>query len=114
MNHPSTSMTTWACGVCVNNEIFPPVPSLTITMFGTVSPPTKLRFDDNGWAAPLGHTVRYDGLAGCGDRHVQGDRGCAGRRSAGMPGDRRRRSSRRRRSATIGRVSSTRAGTIAL
>ncbi len=63
-NHPSTSITTSADGAGVNSETLPPVPSFTITRFGTVCPPTKLRFDDRGRALPAGHTVRNDGPTG--------------------------------------------------
>src|SRR5262245_10424160 len=35
----------------------PPVPSLTVTRFGIVSPAAKLRLDALGCAAPVGHTV---------------------------------------------------------
>jgi hypothetical protein len=58
-NQPSTSAMTWTVPVPpLKNEAWPSAPTLTITMFGTLWPETKLRFEAVGWAAPLGQTVR--------------------------------------------------------
>ena len=90
----------------------PPVPSFTITMLGTVSPPTKLRFDDNGCAAPWPHgEERGPGWLGDGDvqrnrsRPAGGPPGCpAIGTSVVTPPT----------MGEVNRVSSRRAGTIAL
>src|SRR5260370_1232685 len=58
---PTTSATTLVLPLRLNMLTLPPVPTLTGTRLGMVSPAAQFRFDAVGLGWPVGHPVRKDG-----------------------------------------------------